>query len=64
MTALSVAMALRWRKWLDAVACMALVLTALASLPFLLGSSMHALSWLCELSHGPNDLWKECPWCF
>jgi hypothetical protein len=64
MTALFVAISLRWRKWLDAAACIVLVLTVLASLPFLLGFLVQALGWLCGLFHRPDDLWKECPWCF
>lgn len=64
MTALFSTVALRWRKWLDAAAFIALILVALASMPFLVGFFMHGLSWLCELFHRPDDLWKECPWCF
>ena len=64
MTALFAAIALRWRKWLDAAAFTGLILVALASLPFLLGTLLYALSWLCELLHRSSDLGKECPWCF
>lgn len=64
MTALFSAIALRWRKWLDATFFAGLVLAALVSLPFLLGFLLYALSWLCELFHRSNDLWRECPWCF
>lgn len=64
MTPLFAVISTRWRRWRDAAACTGLVLAVLASLPFLLGFFMHALGWLCELFHRPNDLWKECPWCF
>lgn len=64
MTALFAVIALRWRRWLDATFFTSFVLAALASLPFLLGALLYALSWLCELFHRSNDLWKECPRCF
>ena len=64
MTPFLVAISLRWRKCLDAAATILLVLIVLASLPFLLGFFVPALGWLCGLFHRPDDLWKECPWCF
>ncbi len=54
----------RWRTLLRFAAWGALIVAVLASLPSLFGFFVQALGWFSGLFHRPDDLWKECPWCF
>lgn len=40
------------------------IVLVLASLPFLFDLMSRGIGWIMGLFPRPDDLWKECPWCF
>lgn len=40
------------------------IVLVLASLPFLFDLISRGIGWIMGLFPRPDDLWKECPWCF
>lgn len=54
----------RWQRLLRLVAWAPLIVLFLASLPFLFDLMNRGIGWIIGLFPRPNDLWKECPWCF
>jgi hypothetical protein len=57
-------MSSRWQRLLLVVSWGALVVLILASAPFLFDLIGRGLGWISGLFPRPDDLWKECPWCF
>jgi hypothetical protein len=54
----------RWLRLLRFAAWAALVVMVLASLPFLFDLVGRGIGWIIGLFPHPDELWKECPWCF
>jgi hypothetical protein len=42
----------------------ALIVLFLVSLPFLFDLMNRCIGWIMGLFPRPNELWKECSWCF
>lgn len=54
----------RWKRLLCFAAWAAIIILFLASLPFLFDLMSRGIGWIMGLFPRPDDLWKECPWCF
>jgi hypothetical protein len=57
-------MSLRWRRLLHFVSWGALIVLIFASTPFLFDLTGRGFGWTIGLFPHPDELWKECPWCF
>ena len=64
MSTLFVLVSLPWRTLLRVSAWIAFIVAVLAISPFVFRLFLYALGWFAGLFHRPDDLWKECPWCF
>ncbi len=58
------AMSPRWQRLLESAAWGALIVVIFASAPFLFDLVGRAVGWVSGLFPHPDELWKECPWCF
>lgn len=53
-----------WQGLLRFAAWGVFIVLVLASLPFLFDLMSRGIGWIMGLFPRPDDLWKECPWCF
>jgi len=58
------AMSIRWQRLFCFAAWGVFVVLVLASLPFLFDLMGRGIGWIMGLFPHPDELWKECPWCF
>lgn len=64
MNRIFVAISPQWKRLLRFVGWAALIVLLLASLPFLFDLMNRGIGWIIGLFPRPDDLWKECSWCF
>ncbi len=64
MKRLLAAMALRWKRLLEFAAWGALIVVIFASAPFPFHLVGRGIGWIIGLFPHPDELLKECPWCF
>jgi len=55
---------LRWRRPFEFAAWGAIIAVILASGPFVFDLVGCGAGWIVGLFPYPNELWKECRWCF
>jgi len=58
------AMSIRWQRLFCFATCGVFIVLVLASLPFLFDLMGRGIGWIMGLFPHPDNLWKECPWCF
>jgi hypothetical protein len=54
----------RWQRLFEFAARAALIVVILASAPFVFDLVGRGVGWIAVLFPDPDELWKECPWCF
>ena len=64
MKRLFAAESLRWRILLRFAAWAVLIVLIFASAPFLFDVLSRGMEWIAGLFPHPDNLWKECSWCF
>jgi hypothetical protein len=64
MTWHSIAISRGWRTLRRFAAWTAFIAAVLAISPFVIRLFAQVLWWFAGWFHRPDDLWKECPWCF
>ncbi len=53
-----------WQGLLCFAAWGVFIVLVSVSLPFLFDLLSRGIGWIMGLFPRPDDLWKECPWCF
>lgn len=64
MKRLFASMSPRWRRLLEFAAWGTLIVMIFASTPLLFDLIGRGIGWIIGLFPHPDELWKECPWCF
>jgi hypothetical protein len=64
MKRLFAAMFPRWRRLLEFAAWGTFIVVIFASAPFLFDLVGRVVGWVIGWFPHPDELWKECPWCF
>ncbi len=54
----------RWHRLLPFTASGIFIVFVSVNLPFLFDLMSRWIGWIMGLFPRPDDLWKECPWCF
>lgn len=64
MKRLFASMSSRWQRLFEFAARAALIVVILVSGPFVSDLEGRGVGWIIGLFPQPDELWKECPWCF